>query len=138
MEFYLLVGAVILCMVMSVRAIFTPIETGVQKISLSHFLWLVYLYGTICIGFAMIYVLFEMQDMSVILDHGLQMGGNFFIKLETSFYFSAMTMFSVGYGELIPIGAGRLIATIQAFIGYTLPAAFVVRTVIDFEQSNKS
>ena len=138
MEFYLLVGAVVFCMVMSVRAIFTPIEEGMQKISISHFLWLVYLYGTICVGFAMIYLLFEMQDMSVILDHGLQMSGNFLIKLETSFYFSAMTMFSVGYGELIPIGVGRLIATIQAFVGYTLPAAFVVRTVIDFEQSNKS
>ncbi|MEH6941879.1 ion channel [Bacillus sp. JJ722] len=137
MDFYILVGAVIFCMVMSVRAIFTPIESDIHKISISHFLWLVYLYGTICIGFAMLYLLFELKDMSVILDHGIQMSGNFFLKLETSFYFSAMTMFSVGYGELIPIGFGRIIATIQAFVGYTLPAAFVVRTVIDLEQSNK-
>ncbi|WP_042351722.1 ion channel [Bacillus massiliigorillae] len=137
MDFYILVGAVIFCMVMSVRAIFTPIESGIHKISISHFLWLVYLYGTICIGFAMLYLLFELKDMSVILDHGIQMSGNFFLKLETSFYFSAMTMFSVGYGELIPIGIGRIIATIQAFVGYTLPAAFVVRTVIDLEQGNK-
>lgn len=137
MEFYILVGAVIFCMVMSVRAIFTPIEAGIHKISISHFLWLVYLYGTICIGFAMLYLLFELKDMSVILDHGIKMSGNFFLKLETSFYFSAMTMFSVGYGELIPIGVGRIIATIQAFVGYTLPAAFVVRTVIDLEQGNK-
>ncbi|MGM9925804.1 MAG: ion channel [Bacillus sp. (in: firmicutes)] len=137
MDFYILASAVIFCMFMSVRAIFTPIDTGIQKVSIAHFLWLVYLYGTICIGFALIYLLFEMKDMNVILDHGLQMSGNFLLKLETSFYFSAMTMFSVGYGELIPIGAGRLIATIQAFVGYTLPAAFVVRTVIDLDYGGK-
>ncbi|MGM9926407.1 MAG: ion channel [Bacillus sp. (in: firmicutes)] len=133
MDFYFLLGAVLFCMFMSIRAIFTPIEQSVQKISVSHFLWLVYLYGTICIGFALIYCLFELQNTSVLLDHGLEVSGNFLLKLETSFYFSAMTMFSVGYGELIPIGIGRVIATIQAFIGYVLPAAFVVRTVIDFD-----
>ena len=137
MDFFLLTGSVILCMAMSIKAIFSPIEAGLQKISISHFLWLVLLYGTICIGFASIYLLFEMKDTNVILHHGLQLSGDFFRKMETSFYFSAMTMFSVGYGELIPIGPGRLIATIQAFLGYTLPAAFVVRTVIDIEQIHK-
>lgn len=137
MDFFILMGAVIICMVMSIRAIFTPIEAGLHKISFSHFLWLVCLYGTICIGFALLYLLFEMREINVILDHGIQMSGDFLRKLETSFYFSAMTMFSVGYGELIPIGAGRFIATIQAFVGYTLPAAFVVRTVIDFENVTK-
>ena len=137
MDFYLLVGAILFCMMMSLRAIFTPIEQSVQKISVGHFLWLIYLYGTICIGFALIYCLFEIREMSVILDHGLEVSGNFFLKLETAFYFSAMTMFSVVYGELVPIGMGRTIAVIQAFIGYILPAAFVVRTVIDFESVRK-
>ena len=124
MVFYLLIAAVIFCMIMSIKAIFTPIEAGTHKVSVTHFLWLILLYGTICIGFALLYLMFEMKDMNVILDHGLQISGNFFLKLETSFYFSAMTMFSVGYGELIPIGLGRFLATIQAFVGYTLPAAF--------------
>lgn len=137
MDFFLLIAAVLFCMVMSIKAIFTPIETGIHKVSLSNFLWLMCLYGTICIGFALLYLLFELEDISVILHHGLQLSGDFLLKLETSFYFSAMTMFSVGYGELIPIGIGRWIATTQAFVGYTLPAAFVVRTVIDFESIKK-
>ena len=136
-DFFLLILAVVFCMVMSIRVLFLPAETGKHKISFGHFLWLASLYGTICIGFALIYLLFEIQDVSVMLDHGLQISGHFFMKLETAFYFSAMTMFSVGYGELIPIGLGRIIATIQAFIGYTLPAAFVVRTVIDMDISAK-
>lgn len=137
MDFFLLMGAVIFCMVMSIRAIFMPVEVGKHKISINHFLWLACLYGTICIGFALLYLLFEIQDVSVMLDHGLRVKGHFFMKLETTFYFSAMTMFSVGYGELIPVGLGRIIATIQAFIGYTLPAAFVVRTVIDMDINAK-
>ncbi len=137
MDFYILGGAVILCMIMGIRAIFVPVEVGSHKITVNHFLWLACLYGTICIGFALLYLLFEVQDTSVILDHGLQVSGDFYMKLETTFYFSAMTMFSVGYGELIPVGAGRIIATIQAFVGYTLPAAFVIRTVIDMDLANK-
>jgi len=131
-DFFLLAIAIVFCMVMSIRVLFLPAEVG-SKISVGHFLWLACLYGTICIGFALLYLLFEIQNVSVMLDHGLRIGGHFFMKLETAFYFSAMTMFSVGYGELIPIGIGRIIATIQAFIGYTLPAAFVVRTVIDMD-----
>ena len=38
---------------------------------------------------------------------------------ETSFYFSAMTLFSVGNGDVIPQGIGRIIAVVEALIGYT-------------------
>ena len=137
MDYVILAGLVVFCMVMSIRAIFTPIEAGTHKISVSHFFWLLCLYGTICIGFSLLYLLFELKDVNVILDHGIRIGGGFVNKFETSLYFSAMTMFSVGYGELIPIGAGRFIATVQAFLGYTLPAAFFVRTVIDIEHIQK-
>ncbi|WP_230199498.1 ion channel [Bacillus testis] len=135
--FYLLVSAVVLCMLMSIKALFSPLDEGMQKISLSHFIWLAFLYGTICIGFALLYLLLEMRDMSVILDNGIRLTGDFFLMLETSIYFSTMTMFSVGYGDLTPIGIGRMIATVQAFVGYVLPAAFFVRTVIEFDHVSK-
>jgi potassium channel LctB len=48
-----------------------------------------------------------------------------------------MTMFSVGHGDVSPIGVGRIIAAIEAFIGYSLPAAFLIRAVIDFEQHER-
>jgi potassium channel LctB len=35
---------------------------------------------------------------------------------------------------VIPQGLGRIIAIIEALIGYTLPAAFVARAVFDREQ----
>lgn len=53
---------------------------------------------------------------------------------ETSFYFSAMTLFSVGNGDVLPQGLGRMVAVIEALIGYTLPAAFVARVVLNKEK----
>ena len=54
-------------------------------------------------------------------------------RLETYIYFSAVTLFSVGYGDIAPIGIGRVIAMIEALIGYTIPAAFVAKAFIDIE-----
>jgi potassium channel LctB len=136
MTFYFLISAIILCMVMSIRTLFIA-DKNQKRFSIETLFWIANLYGTILIGFALIYLLFELRNYSVIIDSGMRINGNFIQQLETSFYFSAMTMFSVGYGDVSPIGIGRLIATIQAFIGYTLPAAFVIRTVIDIEHQDR-
>ncbi|MBM7693593.1 potassium channel LctB [Peribacillus deserti] len=95
------------------------------------------LYGTVTIGFGMIYLLLELENYTVLHEMGHPLQGNYFYKLQTAFYFSSITFFSVGYGDLSPVGIGRLIASVQAFIGYTLPAAFVVRTVFYVEPPEK-
>ena len=51
-------------------------------------------------------------------------------SLIHSFYFSGVTILTIGYGDIVPIGIGRLVALIQALIGYVLPTAFVLRLVI--------
>ncbi|RFU69386.1 potassium channel family protein [Bacillus sp. V59.32b] len=132
MTFYLLMTLIVFCMVMSIRAIFIE-EKSDKKLSMENLIWIANIYATILIGFAMIYLLFELNHYAVILDDGQRVTEDFFQQLETSFYFSAMTMFSVGYGDVSPVGIGRIIAAIEAFIGYSLPAAFLIRAVIDFE-----
>ncbi|MDQ0220822.1 two pore domain potassium channel family protein [Peribacillus cavernae] len=136
MPFYLLMVLIIWCMVMSIRTIFIE-EKSKKKFSMENLIWIANLYATILIGFALIYLLFELNHYVVILDSGMRIESNFFQQLETSFYFSAMTMFSVGYGDVSPVGIGRIIAAIEAFIGYSLPAAFLIRAVIDFEQHER-
>lgn len=136
MMFYILIVSVGFCMTMSIRTLFLA-NSEQKRFSMENLLWLGNLYATILVGFALIYLLFELQNYSVILDRGNRLDGNFSDQLKTSFYFSAMTMFSVGYGDISPIGMGRMIATVQAFIGYTLPAAFVIRTVIEMEQFDR-
>ena len=136
MMFYVLVVGVVFFMTMSIRTLFLA-DSEQKRFSVENLLWLGNLYTTILVGFALIYLLFELQNYAVILDLGNRLDGNFSEQLKTAFYFSAMTMFSVGYGDISPIGVGRIIATIQAFIGYTLPAAFVIRTVIEMEHFDR-
>jgi potassium channel LctB len=123
-------------MTMSIRTLFLA-NSEQKRFSMENLLWLANLYVTILVGFALVYLLFELQNHSVILDRGNRLNGSFSEQLKTSFYFSAMTMFSVGYGDISPIGVGRMVATVQAFIGYTLPAAFVIRAVIEMEQFDR-
>ena len=136
MMFYILFVGIIFCMTMSIRTLFEA-NSEQKGFSMENLLWLGNLYATILVGFALVYLLFELQNYSVILDMGNRVDGKFSDQLKTSFYFSAMTMFSVGYGDISPIGIGRMIATVQAFIGYTLPAAFVIRTVIEMDQFDR-
>ena len=87
------------------------------------------------IGFGLIYILLETKGHEVMVEMYPMPADNFFERLETYIYFSAVTLFSVGYGDIAPIGIGRVIAMIEALIGYTIPAAFVARAVFYFERN---
>lgn len=100
-------------------------------LSFENFLVLAVVYTTITLGFALIFLLFDMQGYPIVRDGFITEGDGFWMRLESSFYFSAMTLFSVGYGDIYPMGVGRMIAVFEALIGYTIPAAFVAKAVFD-------
>jgi len=104
-------------------------------LSIENFLLLILTYVILLVGFGFIYTLVEASGLSIIIEAGNELEAPFFHIMGTSMYFSAVTLFSLGYGDIVPIGMGRWLATIEALIGYLLPAAFVMRTVIDFEGS---
>lgn len=118
---------------MSLRSLFLPHKIKGKAVSLENFLMLGCIYANVMIGFGLFYLLFEMNGMTVLLDTGERLTGHFYHKFEASLYFSAMTLFSVGYGDVVPIGVGRMIAIIEALIGYTIPAAFVAKAFRDLE-----
>jgi potassium channel LctB len=131
--FYFLLLFVTFCIFMSLRILFIPNKIKGKVVSLENFLLLILIYVTTVIGFGVIYVLFELKGATILLDSGEVLTGDFFLKLESSLYFSAMTLFSVGHGDVVPLGVGRMIALLEALIGYTIPAAFVARAVRDME-----
>jgi potassium channel LctB len=131
MLFYFLLPIVIFCIFMSLRTLFTPNTVRGKFVSVENFLYLGSVYLTVIIGFGLIYLLFELIGKTVLIEINFQTSHNIF---ETSFYFSAMTLFSVGNGDVIPHGIGRFIAVTEALIGYTLPAAFVARAVLNWEK----
>ena len=126
--FYFLIALIGLSIFMSLRTLFLPYKIKGKFVSLENFLYLGIIYITILLGFGLLYLLFSVHGNPLLVEVGTSRSQNIY---ETSFYFSAMTLFSVGNGDVIPQGIGRVIAVIEALIGYTLPAAFVAHAVID-------
>ncbi|MFZ7944724.1 ion channel [Neobacillus sp. 19] len=129
--FYFLLPIVIFCIFMSIRTLFVPNTIKGKLVSVDNFFYLGTCYLTVIIGFGLIYLLFSLVGTPVVMEANDGHGKNLF---ETSFYFSAMMLFSVGNGDVIPLGIGRFIAVTEALIGYTLPAAFVARVMINREK----
>lgn len=134
MALYLSLIIIVLCMLMSLQTLFTPGKMKGKWVSLDNFLYLISLYATIMIGFGLIYILLDLHGLVVLIDETNYIEAGFLERLETGFYFSAVTLFSVGYGDISPIGIGRMIAVLEALIGYVIPAAFVARVVFDVEK----
>lgn len=124
----------IYCIMMSLKTIFIPNTIKGKLVSFENFLYLTFVYITILIGFGLIFFLLETKGYEVLIEQYPTKADDFAERLGTYIYFSAVTLFSVGYGDIAPIGIGRLIAMIEALIGYTIPAAFVARAVFDFER----
>ncbi|MFV8828129.1 ion channel [Alkalihalobacterium sp. APHAB7] len=101
-----------------------------QALSIRNFVVLFIVYITITIGFGALYMAMEMAGITVLTEGKRHVGGNVLHLIEDTMYFSAVTLLSVGYGDITPLGFGRPIAMFQALIGYVLPATFVVTTVI--------
>jgi len=101
-------------------------------------LFLVYL--TMIIAFGSMYLSLIILDIPVLQEGQVDLADMTLTPLtrvQSVLYFSAVTLLSVGYGDLTPIGIGRWIAIIEALIGYLMPAAFFVTTIVDYRESSK-
>jgi potassium channel LctB len=129
--FYFLLPIVIFCIFMTLKTLFTPNTVKEKVVSMENFLYLGTVYLTVIIGYGLIYLLFDLIGAPILIETHDYLKGTVF---ESRFYFSAMTLFSVGNGDVIPLGIGRFIAVTEALIGYTLPAAIVARAVLNRER----
>lgn len=103
-------------------------KNNVRRFSMEIFYTLLVVYTIVIIGFALIYFIFSFHHV-VLVEGGELRQMSIFGSLVHSAYFSGVTMLTIGYGDITPVGYGRLIALIQALIGYILPTAFVLRIV---------
>ncbi|WP_370460130.1 hypothetical protein [Cytobacillus firmus] len=65
-------------------------------VSVDNFLYLISLYATILIGFGLIYIWLDLHGLVVLMDGTEYMETGFLERLETGFYFSAVTLFLLG------------------------------------------
>ena len=125
---------VIVGLVMSVKSLFTMSRKKNQYISLENIIFLCLIYVTVLLGFGLIYTVFVMKGVPVLLEGDNLLEGHFIEAIQDAMYFSAITLLSVGYGDITPVGIGRWLAIVEALLGYIMPTAFVVRTVISYER----
>ena len=129
--FILLIVAI--AILRSVQLLWSSIQ--IQRVfSLYNLATLFLIYTTVLIAFGLSYVVLEEMGFAVLKEDGESLNAHSFQLVEICLYFSAVTLLSVGYGDISPIGIGRWIAIGEALIGYTLPFAFVMRSVIDNEK----
>jgi potassium channel LctB len=131
---YILLMMIFTVLFMSIKSIWTINQNPHRYVSLENLFVLLALYLTVLIGFGLVYTVLQMKGYEVLLIKEKAADRDFFELLQDSLYFSATTLVTVGYGDIIPVGVGRWLAAAEGLLGYVLPAALIVRTVIDFEK----
>ncbi|MCA0989395.1 ion channel [Guptibacillus algicola] len=97
-------------------------------------------YFTMITAFACIYLCLVILDIPVLQEGSIDMATipmEGITRIQSVLYFSAVTLLSVGYGDITPIGVGRWIAIIEALIGYLMPAAFFVTTIVHYKEGSE-
>lgn len=90
------------------------------------------LYFIIAAAFSVIYVALEYAELGFIVDHysSFTHQKQFIDIITRSLYFSFITLFAVGYGDMTPFGLSKAVSIIQAFVGFILPYAIILNYVI--------
>ncbi|MET3683100.1 potassium channel LctB [Alkalibacillus flavidus] len=84
------------------------------------------LYVILMLGFALVYFILAEMGYGLLQGELLQIG-NALERFYHAIYFSGVTLMTIGYGDITPVGIGRAIALVEAFIGFLLPAAFLYK-----------
>ncbi|MGP4060911.1 potassium channel family protein [Halobacillus litoralis] len=113
--------------IISLRQIFISLEFEHNIFSFQLFLSIMLLYTIVMIGFGIIYAGLMRQGIIVYRMEANLPRALGIAEIARSIYFSGVTLFTVGYGDMIPVGVGKWLSIIEAMIGYTLPAALVAK-----------
>ncbi|MBN8236089.1 two pore domain potassium channel family protein [Halobacillus kuroshimensis] len=123
----------LLLMGASLRQIFHSLEIEHKIFSSQLFIAVMLLYTIVMIGFGLIYTVLILEGVDVYRTGIPYRRVSWIEEFIRSIYFSGVTLFTVGYGDMLPVGAGKWLAILEAMIGYTLPAALAAKVW----QSNK-
>ncbi len=111
----------------SLKQIFTSLEEEQKIFSFHLFISVLLLYTIITIGFGLMYAVLSVRGVEIFHDVPAASPDTWMEAVSRSMYFSGVTLFTVGYGDLLPLGLGRWLALFEAMIGYALPAALVMK-----------
>ncbi|WP_449539251.1 ion channel [Ferdinandcohnia sp. Marseille-Q9671] len=108
-----------------------------RKKTLYRGLIFIVVYLNTLLTFAIVYIFLDLLNLGSLHDHyasDYHQGQSLDI-VTRSLYFSAITLLSVGYGDVTPFGLARAIAIIEALIGYLLPVVIVIQFLPPFRNN---
>lgn len=132
-----LILMIVICSV--IQFVFTKHRWSKNNISIAYdvFYALVMIYVTVIVGFALLYYIFSFYDVILYESYYKEHETSLSVWWQ-SLYFSGVTMLTIGYGDIIPLGVGRFFALLQALIGFVLPTAFVLKVVqLNYEEKRE-
>ncbi|MBP3953560.1 two pore domain potassium channel family protein [Bacillus suaedae] len=112
-----------------------------KKYTMYKLLVFLLLYINIWLSFTVVYFILDVYELGLIVDHYASFShqNSDWDLMTRSLYLSAITLLSVGYGDVTPFGLSRAVAMIQALIGYLLPVVIVFNLSLFFiVEKNKS
>ncbi|MFE7064153.1 potassium channel family protein [Sutcliffiella sp. NPDC057660] len=133
MLYLLVILFIFVAISISFSNVFASDSRSMPYVSKETLLLLLLIYFTLLISFGLLYTVLHIEGIPVLVENGIELTGNYFTIFTHSVYFSAVTILTVGYGDVTPIGIGRVIAMAEALIGFVMPAAFVVRVVLHMD-----
>lgn len=131
---YAFVGIMTTVLIGSITSIWTTSGKAMRHISLENLFVLIQWYITMMLGFGLIYMVLQLNGHNVFTTSANGTVNEHVSILQDSFYLSGITLLSVGYGDVTPVGIGRWIAIIEALLGYIMPAVLVARTMMDWDK----
>lgn len=134
MGWFALLTVSLIAIIFSMKSLWVSMKIDRHFFSVHNLFLLCLIYTTVLVAFGISYLVLEEVGLSVLEEDGKVLDVHSFQMVEVCMYFSAITLLSVGYGDITPVGIGRWIAIVEALVGYTMPAAFVARTFIEHEK----
>lgn len=88
----------------------------------------------ITFGFAVLYYALAQQD--TILVESISKREPIDHSFSNLLYFSGVTILSIGYGDMLPVGTARFFSIIEAAIGVLLPTAYFLKALDRSKKEN--
>ncbi len=128
-----LVTATMLFIAINLFYFFTTRTYRKSYFNTALFLKLFSVLTVILIGFWLLYYLLSLKG--VILVDSLSDPQPIEPTFLDVLYFSVVTLLSVGYGDMVPVGSARFFALLQSAICILLPTAYFMRALDSSEKS---
>lgn len=129
----LLIGAVVVLFVVKFYWFIEHKRYTLTEFSQAMFSRLFFTLFIVFIGFSLIYYGLFLNGHVVVLD---TVNNRTIDHFSDYLYFSGVTLLSVGYGDLVPVGVARIFSLLEASLGLLLPSAFFLTAWNNSNQSD--